>query len=77
MENQHRKIAGYKELNQDQIDKMNEIKQLAAQVGDLVYELDEMFPNPGQQSRWVSIGRTDLQQGFMALSRAVADPDFF
>ena len=28
MENQHRKITGYRELNQDEIDLMNEIKAM-------------------------------------------------
>lgn len=32
MENQHRKITGYRELTQEEIDLMNEIKALGAQL---------------------------------------------
>ena len=32
MENQHRKISGYRELSQDEIDLMNEIKALGPQI---------------------------------------------
>jgi len=35
----------------------------------------------GQQDkfdgRWVAVGKTHLQQGLMALTRAVAKPEFF
>jgi hypothetical protein len=74
LENQHRKIKGYRELSQAEIDAMNKIKALAAEVGALVAAL-KAAPEP--DARWVSIGATDLQQGFMALTRAVAKPEFF
>jgi hypothetical protein len=74
MENQHRKIKGYRELSQAEIDAMNKIKALAAEVGDLVAAL-QAAPEP--DGRWVSIAATDLQKGFMALTRAVAKPEFF
>lgn len=32
MENQHRKITGYRELNQQEIDLMNEVKALGPQI---------------------------------------------
>ena len=32
MENQHRKIIGYRELSQEEIDLMNEIKALGAAI---------------------------------------------
>lgn len=74
MENQHRKINGYRELSQEEIDLMNEIKQKGVELGDLVATL-----RAGEQfdQRWVSIGATDLQTGLMALTRAVAKPEFF
>lgn len=85
MENQHRKIKGYRELSQEEIDLMNEIKEKAAEVGDLISRLHRLDGtvidggNGDQQEaiRWRSIGRTHLQQGFMALTRSVARPDFF
>lgn len=74
MENQHRKIKGYRELTQEEIDLMNEIKTKGAELGELVFKLRE-FADIDQ--RWVSIGATDLQTGLMALTRSVAKPDFF
>jgi hypothetical protein len=80
MDNQHRKIKGYRELNEDEIATMNRIKELAAQVGQLVETLrgEEVGSEPIMaDQRWVNIGATQLQQGFMALTRAVAKPEFF
>lgn len=75
MDNQHRKISGYRELSQDDIDAMNEIKAKAKEVGDLVQKLQTS--SIGFDQRWLSIGATNLQQGFMALTRGVAKPEFF
>lgn len=36
MENQHRKIRGYRELNQVEIDLMNEIKTLGPQIEGVI-----------------------------------------
>lgn len=85
MENQHRKIKGYRELTQEEIDLMNEIKQKGIELDDLVeklstYTLDQVpadLRTDSQAQRWISIGKTHLQQGLMALTRAVAKPEFF
>lgn len=88
MENQHRKITGYRELNQDEIDLMNEIKAKGQELDALIHKVcdvssasdDEDFVRLVQERevfRWISIGRTHLQQGLMALTRAVAKPEFF
>lgn len=74
MENQHRKISGYRELSQEEIDAMNSIKELASAVGILVEELED---NPSLDQRWVAIAKTDLQKGFMAAVRSVAQPTTF
>jgi hypothetical protein len=74
MDNQHRKIAGYRELDQVEIDLMNEIKAKGVELGALIERL-RLTSNLDQ--RWVSIGATDLQTGLMALTRAVAKPAFF
>ena len=74
MENQHRKITGYRELSEDEIDAMNLVKQHGIDLGKLVsYLRDEMAAD----GRWLAIGATHLQQGLMALTRAVAKPEFF
>lgn len=74
MENQHRKIVGYRELDEGEIQTMNDIKVAAKEIGDMV---DQLFQDEAIDKRWLSIGKTHLQQGFMALTRAVAKPDFF
>ena len=74
MENQHRKIKGYRELSQTEIDRMNDIKHLGVVLGELVAALRA---DPRLDQRWISIGATDLQTGLMALTRGVAQPETF
>lgn len=74
MDNQHRKIDGYRELTQEEIDMINAIKGMQAQMGTLVKAMRE---NDHFDQRWVSIAQTHLQQGGMALVRAVAKPEGF
>jgi len=74
MENQHRKIIGYRELTQEEIDLMNIIKQKGKELGDIVTLMKE---NKVLDQRWVSIGAIHLQEGLMALTRSVAKPEFF
>lgn len=74
MENQHRQIKGYRELNETEIALMNEIKTAGVALGELVAKLRA---TDGLDQRWVSIGATDFQTGLMALTRGVAQPTFF
>lgn len=74
MDNQHRKIKGYRELDQTEIDLMNKIKAKGAELGELV---DELKSAESTNKRWVAIAATDLQTGLMALTRSVAKPTFF
>jgi hypothetical protein len=74
MENQHQKITGYRDLSQEEIDLMNECKALAAQCGEMIAKLRAA---PGLDQRWVSIGATHLQEGWMATIRGVAQPTTF
>lgn len=76
MENQHKLISGYRDLSEEEIALMNRIKAKAEEVGALVSELKDS-PVPGLDKRWVAIGAIELQQGFMALTRAVAQPTTF
>lgn len=68
------KITGYRQLTQEEVDKMNSIKNIGVLLGELV---ETMRGNPDNDQRWVSIGATDLQTGLMALTRAVAKPTTF
>lgn len=74
MENQHRKISGYRELTEHEIALMNQIKKQGEALGDLV---EQLRTTTGLDQRWVSIGATDLQKGLMALTRGVAQPTSF
>lgn len=74
MENQHRKISGYRELTEHEIALMNQIKKHGEALDDLVKQLRT---TTGLDQRWVSIGATDLQKGLMALTRGVAQPTTF
>lgn len=74
MENQHRKISGYRELTQVEIDLMNKTKALGEQLGLLIQELHS---TTGIDGKWVGIAETHLQQGIMAAVRSVAKPTTF
>ena len=73
MDNQHRKIKGYRELDQDDIDLMNEVKGLGRGLDDIIRKLG----TKDSDKRWLAIGKTHLQEGLMALTRAISKPDFF
>jgi len=82
MDNQHQQISGYRDLSQNEIDMMNAIKAKAEECRVLVdlLRLPAAINAPDDQQadqRWVSIGATQLQQGFMALVRSVAKPTTF
>ena len=80
MDNQHKKITGYRDLSQEEIDLMNEIKARGADLEVLIEKLQSTtaLPAPNMPDyRWINVGKTHLQQGIMALVRAVAQPTTF
>lgn len=68
-------IKGYRNLTQQELEVINAIKDKAGEVELLVEGLRSGHVDA--DGRWVSIGQTQLQQGFMALVRAVAKPGGF
>ena len=74
MENQHQKIKGYRDLTQEEIDLMNEVKEKGAELGALIEKLDGIFE---VDKTWLATGKLGVQQGLMATTRAIARPDFF
>lgn len=74
MDNQHKHIKGYRDLSAEEIALMNEAKAMAERVGALV---EKIASTQGVDGRWVSIGKTDLQKGFMSLIRGIAQPTTF
>lgn len=81
VDNQHQKIKGYRDLSEEEIALMNEGKELAEQVGKFLEKLERAeFAQTEQQvpdKRWLAIGKTHLQQGFMAVIRSIAKPTTF
>ncbi len=80
------KITGYRQLNEGEAALMNEGKALAEACGAYIEKLrlhpdsnrpaTGNFPEPLDQ-RWISIGATDLQKGFMSVIRGIAQPTTF
>ncbi len=74
MKDQHKKIKGYRDLTQAEIDAMNAVKDEGERLHLLI---EEMRENEELDQRWISIAETHLQQGIMAAVRSVAKPDSF
>lgn len=74
VDNQHRQIKGYRDLTQEEINSMNNCKEIASSVGGFCDVVGKM---PNVDQRWLNIARTDLQKGFMALIRSIAKPETF
>ena len=67
-------VKGYRDLSESELKLMNELKDVAVEVGKWV---DVVLDDPDTDKRWANIAKTDLQKGFMALIRAVARPETF
>jgi len=74
MDNQHQKIKGYRDLSQEEIDLMNEGKELAEKCGEFIAKLEA---TESTDKRNVALGKTNLQQGFMWAIRGIAQPTTF
>jgi hypothetical protein len=71
VDNQHQRIAGYRDLSEAEIAVMNEIKAQEAQFAELwrqVIDLD------GVDKQWAAVARTHVEEGCSALVRSVARP---
>ena len=82
------KLTGYRQLTQAEADLINEAKALSAQCGAFIEKLrahpNVLLADPVRtfgtvplDQRWVSIGATQLQQGWMAVIRGIAQPTTF
>lgn len=74
MDNQHKQIKGYRDLTQEEIDLMNEGKDLAEKVRQHIERVQTV---ENVDMRAVRIAATELQTGFMWLTRAIARPETF
>lgn len=87
MKDQHTKISGYRDLTQEEINLMNEAKQLEARCLAFCEKLVDHSiaarqDNPyeairqdyARASMWLWEGRTDVEKGFMQIVRSIAQP---
>ena len=92
MDNQHRKISGYRELSRAEIDLMNKVKALGPQIESVMLEVkahvqkqrdavsnDEELArlNAAEPEKWVNWASDSMQSALMQATRAVAQPTFF
>ena len=72
----HTPVKGHRELTEQELEDMNMLKEMEANV---LAELDDLknkaTPTGGYTVRWLSIAKTHIQQGFMAANRAIARPN--
>ena len=66
-------VAGYQPQSSETVDRVNENKVLEERI---LRHLDELASLPAGtvDPRWFSIGRTAIEQGFMALNRSLFKP---
>lgn len=69
MDNQHKKITGYRDLTQSEIDGINSIKALEADAAQLVKQLKAI---PDVDQRAMALAVTNLQQACMWMTKGVA-----
>lgn len=65
-------IKGYRELSQDDLELINEIKEAEIELGSLWKQVSQ---NDNADKRWLAIAKTHFQEGFSAFVRAVAQPE--
>lgn len=76
MDNQHRKISGYRDLSQEEIDLVNQIKQIGNEIGALhVAILERDITDRPKQD--LEIAEHHLKTGLMWLTRAITQPSGF
>lgn len=64
-------VSGYKPQSDDRVAVVNVNKQLEERV---LRQLDDLKQDPTVDQRWLAIGRTGIEQAFMAVNRAVFQP---
>lgn len=81
VDNKHKQIKGYRNLSEQEIALINEAKELSEKIGEFVDKVQSKVSGEDVSitidPRWLAIGRTDLQTGFMALIRSIARPTIF
>lgn len=64
-------VSGYTAQSDDNVSIVNANKRLEEAI---LRVLDDMAAMTDIDKRWLSIGRTNIEQGFMAINRSVFKP---
>ena len=75
MENQHKKITGYRDLSRQEIDDMNDIKAEGERLKNVIEIMRSRKDILDQEM--VTQAETHLKIGIMLAVRAVAQPESF
>ncbi len=67
----HFPSAGYTKQSNAKVDAVNENKQLEETV---LKRLDALKADPDVDQRWLAIGKTQVEEAFMAINRAIFKP---
>lgn len=67
-------VAGYTDQSEANVALVNQNKMLEERI---LRQLDAMRDHPEVDQRWLAIGRTQIEQGFMAVNRSVFKPKRF
>lgn len=65
-------VAGYRAQSERTIERVN-LNKLSEEA--LLRVMDGLKDDPEIDQRWLSIARTDIERGFMALNRAIFRPE--
>ena len=64
-------VSGYKPQTQSKVDAVNEFK---ADEERILRKIETLMVSGDVDGRWMAIGRTQLEQAFMAINRSVFQP---
>lgn len=64
-------VEGYKPQSTEKVDLVNDNKRLEERV---LRVLDELAKRDAIDKRWLAIGRTHIEEGFMAINRSIFQP---
>ncbi len=76
MDNQHREIVGYRDLEKAEVTSINDVKAFEQTTAAILQTIEEEVKQSGdaEAGRWVSLARTHLETGFMFAIKAIARP---
>lgn len=65
-------VSGYVAQSSENVVLVNNNKEIEEHILRL---LDELAANSAVDKRWLAIGRTHIEQGFMAINRSIFKPE--